>query len=156
MSKDIQRQQNAKLTSPYKFVTSTEECAIFGELLKASSLAKSVHNDGVTLICPTNEAFDNVPDWTHMLDIENKSDLDAFIEKHVIPEILNLKDFRNGKPIADVNNDPINLDDRDEITEIANDSSFEGITTKNGFVLKTKQLLVIPQLTSNNGSVKSN
>jgi uncharacterized surface protein with fasciclin (FAS1) repeats len=80
--------------SPYRYVISTERFSIFGQLVKASSHSRTIHGSGVTLLCPTNDAFESFDAWKMMLRQGNQEELDAFVAHHVLPVIMTYEDFK--------------------------------------------------------------
>ena len=85
--------------SPYRYVTSTERYTIFGSLVKASSLSRSIHSQGVTLLCPIDDAFEADSNWKTLLREENRQALDNWIGRHVIPIVMRYEDFKTKKNI---------------------------------------------------------
>ena len=80
--------------SPYRYVISTERYSIFGQLVKASSHSRTIHGSGVTLLCPTNEAFNSFDNWKMMLRRGSQQELDDFVANHVLPITLTYEDLK--------------------------------------------------------------
>ena len=80
--------------SPYRYVISTERYSIFGQLVKASSHSRTIHGSGVTLLCPTDEAFDSFDNWKMMLRRGSQQELDDFVANHVLPITLTYEDLK--------------------------------------------------------------
>ena len=81
--------------SPYRYVISTERYEIFGQLVQASSHSRTIHGGNLTLLCPTDEAFDNFDNWKMMLRKGNQQDVDDFVANHVIPVTMTYGDFKS-------------------------------------------------------------
>ena len=80
--------------SPYRYVISTERYSIFGQLVKASTHSRTIHGSGVTLLCPTDEAFDSFDNWKMMLRRGSQQELDDFVANHVLPITLTYEDLK--------------------------------------------------------------
>ena len=76
---DMNRVTVENKLSPYRYVISTERFSIFGQLVKASSHSRAIHGTGVTLLCPTNDAFEEFDTWKMMLRQGNQEELDDFV-----------------------------------------------------------------------------
>ena len=74
--------------SPYRYVISTERYSRFGQLVKASSLSRTIHSTGVTLLCPTDDAFENWTPWLRLIKEGKQYEIDDFVGNHVIPMTL--------------------------------------------------------------------
>lgn len=80
--------------SPYRYVISTEMYSVFGELVKASSHSRTIHSAGVTLLCPTDKAFESFDNWKMMLRQGNQDVLDEFVAHHVVPKVMSYEAFK--------------------------------------------------------------
>lgn len=80
--------------SPYRYVISTERYSIFGQLVKASTHSRTIHGSGVTLLCPTDEAFDSFDNWKMMLRRGSQQELDDFVANHVLLITLTYEDLK--------------------------------------------------------------
>jgi uncharacterized surface protein with fasciclin (FAS1) repeats len=101
--KDRQDATNAALavkeknmTSPYKYLTTTDEYPIFTSLMSRSILSKHIHSAGVTVLAPVDKAFDDYPYYKELLLPINKEELDNFIAYHIIDTPLEYKEFSVG------------------------------------------------------------
>ena len=110
--RDMSKVAKENTLSPYRYVTSTERYSIFGSLVKASSLSRSIHSQGVTLLCPKNEAFESDLNWESLLLEANGDALDAWVSRHVIPVAMRYERFKTQKEHLDLNNNPIKMETR--------------------------------------------
>ena len=84
------------MTSPYKYLTTTDEYPIFTSLMSRSILSKHIHSAGVTVLAPVDKAFDDYPYYKELLLPINKEELDNFIAYHIIDTPLEYKEFSVG------------------------------------------------------------
>ena len=84
------------MTSPYKYLTTTDEYPIFTTLMSRSNLSKHIHSAGVTVLAPVDKAFDDYPYYKELLLPLNKEELDNFIAYHIIDTPLEYKEFSVG------------------------------------------------------------
>ena len=130
--------------SPYRYVTSTERYTIFGSLVKASSLSRSIHSQGVTLLCPKNQAFEADSNWKTLLKEENREALDAWVSRHVIPIVMRYEDFKTQEEHLDLNGNPIKVETRGGIKANGARVRSGHVTTENGTVIGLDDLLFNP------------
>ena len=88
--------QEKNMTSPYKYLTTTDEYPIFTSLMSRSNLSKHIHSAGVTVLAPVDKAFDDYPYYKELLLPLNKEELDNFIAYHIIDTPLEYKEFSVG------------------------------------------------------------
>ena len=81
------------MTSPYKYLTTTDEYPIFTTLMSKSVHSKYIHSAGITLLAPVDKAFDIFPFYKELLLPKNKEDLDNFIAYHIVDVSLEYKEF---------------------------------------------------------------
>jgi uncharacterized surface protein with fasciclin (FAS1) repeats len=81
------------MTSPYKYLTTTDEYPIFTALMSKSVHSKYIHSAGITLLAPVDKAFDIFPFYKELLLPKNKEDLDNFIAYHIVDVSLEYKEF---------------------------------------------------------------
>jgi len=84
------------MTSPYKYLTTSDEYPIFTYLMSRSILTKHIHNAGVTVLAPVDKAFDDYPNYKELLLPINQEELDNFIAYHIIDTPLSYKAFSLG------------------------------------------------------------
>ena len=84
------------MTSPYKYLTTSDEYPIFTYLMSRSNLTKHIHNAGVTVLAPVDKAFDDYPNYKELLLPINQEELDNFIAYHIIDTPLSDKAFSLG------------------------------------------------------------
>ena len=130
--------------SPYRYVTSTERYTIFGSLVKASSLSRSIHSQGVTLLCPIDDAFEADSNWKTLLKAENRQALDNWIGRHVIPIVMRYEDFKTKKEHLDLNGNPIKVETRGGIKAGSARVRSGDVTTENGTIIGLDDLLMVP------------
>jgi uncharacterized surface protein with fasciclin (FAS1) repeats len=88
--------QQKNMTSPYKYLTTSDEYPIFTSLMSRSILSKHIHSAGGTVLAPVDKAFDDYPDYKELLLPLNKEELDNFIAYHIIDTPLEYKEFSVG------------------------------------------------------------
>ena len=95
VKKEAYSAENENLLSPYRYVISAEEFSIFARLVQASSHSKHIHSAGVTLLSPTDDAFnEEFPDWKMLLREGDQDALDDFVGHHVLEGIMTYDDFK--------------------------------------------------------------
>jgi len=92
---ELAKVQVENTLSPYRYVTSTERYSIFGSLLKASSHSRVAHAQGVTLLAPTNEAFEAFDSWKMLTRTGSQGELDEFVAHHIVPGIMSYEEFKS-------------------------------------------------------------
>ena len=130
--------------SPYRYVTSTESYTIFGSLVKASSLSRSIHSQGVTLLCPKDAAFEADLNWKTLLREENREALDNWVSRHVIPIVMRYGDFKTKEEHQDLNGNPIKVETRGGIKANGARVRSGDVPTENGTVIGLDDLLLAP------------
>ena len=130
--------------SPYRYVISTERFSIFGQLVKASSHSRAIHGSGVTLLCPTNDAFESFDAWKMMLRQGNQEELDAFVAHHVLPIIMTYEDFKLKDTHTTLADDEMEVSTRGGI--YANGAHVRSgyVPTENGNVLGLDDVAFVP------------
>ncbi|WP_306639779.1 fasciclin domain-containing protein [Sanyastnella coralliicola] len=132
------------ITSPYRYLTTTEKFSHFGELLKASTLSKHVHGMGVTVLAPRNDVMENYPAWRDLLKEGNVEAIDAFVSAYIIDEIFGYKEMTSRENLINHTGEPLKITDRGGY-EIAGASiSTEEISTRNGKILVMNDLYEAP------------
>ena len=130
--------------SPYRYVISTERYSIFGQLVKASSHSRAIHGSGVTLLCPTDEAFESFDNWKMMLRKGNQEELDEFVAHHVLPIIMTYEDFKVKDAHNSLSGDAIVVSTKGGI--YANSAHVRSgyIPTENGSIIGLDEVVFIP------------
>ena len=128
--------------SPYRYVTSTERYAIFGSLVKASRLSRLIHSQGVTLLCPKDEAFEADSNWKTLLREENRQALDSWVSRHVIPIVMSYEEFKTKREHLDFNGNSIKVETRGGITANGARVRSGDVPTENGTVIGLDDLLM--------------
>jgi uncharacterized surface protein with fasciclin (FAS1) repeats len=73
----------------------------FGEALKASGLAGTFKGLGpFTLFAPTDEAFEKIPPGALRRLLENKVQIAAIVNNHVVPGVLSGDELRGSEPVS--------------------------------------------------------
>ena len=132
------------LLSPYRYVISTSRYSIFATLLKASTLSKSVHSQGVTLLAPTDEAFDDVPNWKMLLKKGGQAEIDEFIAHHVIPGSMTYDQFKSESGHVCLSGESMTIDTRGGITFNGAHVRSGHIMTQNGSVIGMDDIVHLP------------
>ncbi|MCH2200060.1 MAG: fasciclin domain-containing protein [Flavobacteriales bacterium] len=132
------------ITSPYRYLITTERFSHFGDLLKASTLSKHVHGAGVTVLAPRNDVMDKYPGWKNLLKGGDVAAIDAFVSAYVVNEIFGYKEMTSRQNLINHTGEPLKITDRGGY-EIAGASiSTEEISTRNGKVLVMNDLYEAP------------
>ena len=73
----------------------------FGEALKASGLAGTFKGLGpFTLFAPTDEAFEKIPPGALRRLLENKAQIAAIVNNHVVPGVIAGDELRASEPMS--------------------------------------------------------
>lgn len=73
----------------------------FGEALKASGLAGTFKGLGpFTLFAPTDEAFEKIPPGALRRLLENKAQISAIVNNHVVPGVIYGDELRASEPVS--------------------------------------------------------
>lgn len=141
---ELNRVEVENKLSPYRYVISTERYSIFGQLVKLSSHSRTVHGGGVTLLCPTDEAFDNLDNWKMLLRKGNQQELDDFVAHHVLPIVMTYEDFKLKDTHTTLAEDELTVSTRGGI--FANDAHVRSgyVATENGSVIGLDDVAYIP------------
>jgi len=95
-AKDAASVQENNMTSPYKYLTTSDDYPIFTLLISKSNLSKYIHSAGITVLAPVDKAFDDYPNYKELFLPINKEELDNFIAYHIIDSPLSYKEFSVG------------------------------------------------------------
>lgn len=131
--------------SPYRYVISTERHSRFGQLVKASSLSRTIHSGGVTLLCPTDDAFENWTPWLQLIKEGKQYEIDDFVGNHVIPMTLTYDDLKSKDTHATLAGTTLEISTRGGVT--ANKARVRSghVITENGHVIGLDDLAYVPQ-----------
>ena len=132
------------LLSPYRYVISTARYSIFADLLKASTLSKSVHSQGVTLLAPTNEAFDAVPNWKMLFKKGGQAELDEFIAHHAIKGGMTYDQFKSAPSHVCFSGESMTIDTRGGISFNGAHVRSGHVMTQNGSVIGMDDIVHLP------------
>ena len=130
--------------SPYRYVISTDRHSIFGSLVKASSHSRTIHGSGVTLLCPTDKAFDNFDNWKLLLDKDKKIDLDDFVAHHVLPTVMSYEALKSKTSHTTLSGDVFNLDTHGGVSINGAHVRSGHVSTLNGNVVGLDDVAYIP------------
>jgi len=83
-------------TTTYRYLVSSDDYPIFTTLMQKSSISKHIHANQVTVLAPTDDAFENFSRYKELLNPGNEAILDEFISYHVINSSLEYKQFSEG------------------------------------------------------------
>ena len=130
--------------SPYRYVISTERYSRFGQLVKASSLSRTIHSTGVTLLCPTNDSFKNWDAWLRLIKEGKQNEIDGFVGNHAIPITLTYDDLKSKDTHTTLAGTTLEISTRGGIT--ANDAHVRmgHVVTENGNVIGLDDLAYVP------------
>lgn len=134
------------ITSPYRYLITTEDFSHFGDLLKESSISKHIHSAGVTVLAPRNsamEAHDSA--WKLLLKNGDTEAIDAFIAQYVVDERVPYKDIKERNYVTNHAGEPLKIITEGGITIAGASISTEEIETRNGIVLVMNELYALPE-----------
>ena len=150
-SRDVQRFQELNKVqvenkiSPYRYVISTERYSQFGQLVKASIHSRTIHTSGVTLLCPTNEAFGDWDKWKQLLKDGNRNEIDDFVSNHVILGTMTYDDFKAKEMHATLAGTTLNISTRGGITANGARVRSGHVFTENGSVIGLDEVAYVPE-----------
>ncbi len=124
--KRIQQETNNP-SSVYKYLITSEEFKVFGQMLKLSDWAKYTHNNKVTVFAPVDSIFKSYSNQHLMLKPENKDKLNEFISNYITDEQLTFKSFK----VAEVIN---TKGDRSYKVSTENGITLQGAEVKTGYI----------------------
>ena len=127
------KEEESKLLSNYKYITSADDLSIFADLLKRSSHGKMSHNQPTTIFAPSDKAFAANKDLTHSLTHGSKELIDQFVGGHIVSDSNFKEFFKAGKATA-LNGKEIRFSDGDEIRINGNLADGNFVSTKTGTV----------------------
>jgi len=141
---ELNRVEVENKMSPYRYVISTQRYSIFGQLVKLSTHSRTIHSSGVTLLCPTDEAFENMDNWKLLLRKGNQEELDDFVAHHVLPAVMTYEEFKLKDQHNTLAGDEMAVSTRGGI--FANDAHVRSghVTTENGSVLGLDDVAYVP------------
>ncbi|MFT4777744.1 MAG: putative surface protein with fasciclin (FAS1) repeats [Flavobacteriales bacterium] len=132
-------------TSTYKFITTSEDYSIFGELTKKSSIGKYMHGNLVTVLAPKNKAFDDYPNYLNLMKPGNEEALNIFISSYILIERFSYKAIKIASSVPTYAGDLQKVNDRNGITiGGASISTSESFTLK-GNVIGMNELYFVPE-----------
>lgn len=124
--KRIQQEKNNP-TSVYKYLSTSSDFKVFGQLLKLSTWSKYVHNNDVTVFVPQDKFFKDYPDHHLMMKPENKELLDEFISNYITDTQLTFKAFKEETVINTKGDRSFKVDTEGGIT-------LQGVEVKTGYI----------------------
>lgn len=124
--KRIQQEKNNP-TSVYKYLSTSPDFKVFGQLLKLSDWAKYVHNNEVTVFVPQDKYFKDYPDHHLMMKPENKELLNEFISNYITDTQLTFKTFKAETVINTKGDRSFKVDTKNGIT-------LQGVEVKSGYI----------------------
>ena len=131
--------------SPYRYVISTERYSRFGQLVKASIHSRTIHTSGVTLLCPTNDAFDDWDEWKVLLKEGNRNEIDDFVSNHVILNTMTYDDFKAKDAHTTLAGTTLDMSTKGGITANGARVRSGHVFTENGSVIGLDDLAYVPE-----------
>ena len=131
--------------SPYRYVTSTPRYDVFAQIIQASSHSRTIHSAGVTLLCPTNEAFEKLDNWKMLMRLGNQRDIDDFVANHIIPTIMTYDEFKSKDSHTTLAKTTIDIATRGGITANGAHVRSGHVSTENGYVIGLDEVVVVPR-----------
>ncbi|MBI1268070.1 MAG: hypothetical protein GC193_11635 [Cryomorphaceae bacterium] len=133
------------ITSPYRYITSSEKYSIFGALVKASGVSKHIHSGHVTLLAPSNEAFESFPAYTKLMDPSNIEKLDLFVSNYVLDKSYSYKTLKNESVVSNHAGRQLRVNTDGGVTVDKASIGSEEIYTNDGLILTMNELFYIPE-----------
>lgn len=141
---DLAQVQVENTLSPYRYITSTERYSIFGGLVKASSHSRTIHGSGVTLLAPTDEAFEKFGNWKMMLRQGSQTELDEFVAHHVLESIMTYEEFKTKEEHETLGGESFEVGNRGGISFNGAHVRSGHVATENGTVIGLDDVVYIP------------
>lgn len=133
------------ITSPYRYITTSEKFSIFGALVKASNISKHIHGGHVTLLAPKNEAFESFPGYTKLLDPSNIDKLDTFVSSYVLDKSYTYKTLKTETMVVNHAGKQLHVNTQGGVTIEKSSVGSEEIYTNDGLILTMNELFYIPE-----------
>jgi len=134
-------------TSTYRYLTSTPEFSIIGELVHASDHARKLHSEQITFLAPNNDAFSSVSDSKikKLLKPENKEILNSFVANHILQGLYySEKVDKVEDEILNLNGDVMDFDGSGELMVNGIGVVRHDFKTKMGIIIPMKEPIDFP------------
>lgn len=145
-TKEASAVQENNMTSPYKYLTTSDEYPIFTVLMSKSGLAKHIHSAGITLLAPVDQAFDDYPFYKELLLPKNKEELDNFIAYHIVNISVDYKQFTDDDSWTVYAGPTLSLTNKGGILFNGAQVRSGSIDTDNGFIIGMNDLVYYPKI----------
>ena len=134
------------MTSPYKYLTTSDDYPIFTSLMSRSGLSKHIHSAGITLLAPVDRAFDDYPYFKELLLPKNKEKLDNFIAYHIVNISVDYNQFTDDDSWTVYAGPTLSLTKQGGIQFNGANVRSGSVDTENGFIIGMDDLVYYPKL----------
>lgn len=133
------------ITSPYRYLISSEIYSSFGQLVKASTLTKHMHSAGVTVLAPTNNAMSSFDKWKKWLADGDTDRIDDFVAYHIINSKYSRKEMEIQTSVLNHAGKVLAVEGGEGACRVEGSPvNEEYVETRNGIVLQLDQLFYRP------------
>ena len=134
------------MTSPYRYLISSDEYPIFTTLVKKSSVNKYIHSGNVTVLAPVDAAFEVFPQYKELLLPGNEELLDEFISYHVVTIGMEYKAFSEGSSWKTYTGESLEISRKGGVYFNGAHVRSGSIDTDNGSIIGMDDLIYFPTI----------
>ena len=145
-AKEASTVQKNNMTSPYKYLTTSDDYPIFTVLMSKSGLSKHIHSAGITLLAPVDQAFDDYPFYKELLLPKNKEELDNFIAYHIVNISVDYKQFTDDYSWTVYAGPTLSLTKKGGVLFNGARVRSGSVDTDNGFIIGMNDLVYYPKI----------
>ena len=77
--------------SPWRYIVTSPETQYFERMVGSSSLAKTIHSSGHTILVPEDATFTENREWKGILDEGQEQALDRYVKAHILKGVKGIK-----------------------------------------------------------------
>ena len=133
------------ITSPYRYLITSDNYSSFGDLVKASTLTKHIHGAGVTVLAPTNNAMSSYDKWRKWIDQGDTDKIDDFVAYHILDEKFSRKEIEVETSVLNHAGKVLSVEGGEGACRVEGSPvNEEYVETRNGVVLQLDQLFYRP------------
>ncbi len=134
------------MTSPYRYLISSDEYPIFTTLVKKSSINKYIHSGNVTVLAPVDDAFKVFPQYKELMLPGNEGLLDEFISYHVVNVGMEYKAFSEGSSWKTNTGESLKISRKGGVYFNGAHVRSGSIDTDNGSIIGMDDLIYFPKI----------